>query len=260
VAKKAVDVQALALESLAQALADAKSRVLLGSSAVPGFFKGSSPAVKAAARMCEDRGWVTAVDDWAGKGRSRKQKYQITPAGVQAVLENSESISLLRNLSTSLRQQVEIFAALRDQFGQLLDHRQQLAATVARLAEKIEPPRVAEILARLQQNARPAVPSEPPRALPAGPKVSDIADDVVRLLEEQRARDRYQPLTLPQIYAKLKQTRPALTIGQFHDGLRALRDQGRIRLSPFTRALATIDDPRNALFLDGEVMYYVELP
>ena len=30
--------------------------------------------------------------------------------------------------------------------------------------------------------------------------------------------------------------------------------------SSWLRALATIEDARNALFLDGEVMYYVELP
>jgi hypothetical protein len=84
--------------------------------------------------------------------------------------------------------------------------------------------------------------------------------EVVRLAAEQRQRDRYQALTLPQIYARIVQKRPGLTLGQYHDGLRALREQHRIRLSPYTRALATLDDPRNALFLDGEVMYYVELP
>ena len=51
---------------------------------------------------------------------------------------------------------------------------------------------------------------------------------------------------------------PGLTLGEFHDGLRDLRDSDRIRLIPFTRALATIPDARNALYLDGEVMYYVQ--
>ena len=82
----------------------------------------------------------------------------------------------------------------------------------------------------------------------------------MKLVTEQQQRDRYLPLDLPRIYATLKQSRPSLTLGQFHDGLRMLRDQARIRLKPYTRALATIDDARNALFLDGEVMYYVELP
>ena len=99
-----------------------------------------------------------------------------------------------------------------------------------------------------------------PAAFPAQPAPSAWLDRVVPLVAHQRERDRFQPLSLPALFQTIHAEQPSLTLGQFHDGLRALRDQGRIRLIPFTRALATIDDPRNALFLDGEVMYYVDLP
>ena len=68
------------------------------------------------------------------------------------------------------------------------------------------------------------------------------------------------PLSLPDVYAKVRELQPDLTLGQFHDGLRTLRDQGQVRLLPFTRAYATIPDLRNALFIDGEVMFYVDIP
>jgi hypothetical protein len=51
-----------------------------------------------------------------------------------------------------------------------------------------------------------------------------------------------------------------LTLARFHDGLRTLYKQRRISLWPYTLALATIDDPENALFLDREVKFYVDLP
>jgi hypothetical protein len=69
-----------------------------------------------------------------------------------------------------------------------------------------------------------------------------------------------QRLTLPQVFERVRARKPDLTLGQFHDGLRRLQDERRIRLSPYTQALATLDDPRNALFLDREVKFYVELP
>ncbi len=81
-------------------------------------------------------------------------------------------------------------------------------------------------------------------------------DAVVKTVNEQHARDRYQPLTLPAIFAAAKIFAPALSLGQFHDGLRQLHDSGLIRLEPWTRALSGIPDRRNAIFTDGEVMYF----
>jgi hypothetical protein len=250
-AKKTVDIESLALEALALALTDPEPKLLFASGAVAGFFKGATQPVKAAARLCEDRQWLTPTDDWHGKGKTRKQKYRLSPAGSQAVLQHSEPLVVLRSLATALQQQTTTFQAIHQQLGRLLGGLQPLADTVGQLTRRLEPPNIEELLRRL--NGAPAAaasPSSPP----------DWFDAAVRLVSEQQQRDRYQPLSLPQLYAALRQTRPGLTLGQFHDGLRLLRDQGRVRLAPFTRALATIDDARNALFLDGEVMYYVELP
>jgi hypothetical protein len=251
-AKQTVDAQAVALEALAQAFADPAAKVLLGSAQLPGFFKGSSKAVKDAARLCDERQWLVPTGEWVGKGSSRKEKYRLGPAGIQAVLQHGEARALLRGLTAALQQQVEVLRPLHKRIGELLAQRESLSDAVAQLTQKLEPPDVEGLVRRLS-NAAPL-----PPAAPAGPP--DWLDEAVRQAAEQRQRDRYQLLSLPQLYAALRRTRPALTLGQFHDGLRLLRDQGRIRLSPFTRALATIDDPRNALFLDGEVMYYVELP
>jgi hypothetical protein len=256
VAKKPIDAEALALEALANTLVDPTPKVLLGSGATPGFFKGATAAAKAAARVCEERHWVTGTGEWVGRGASRKQKYRLTPAGLQAVLGQSEPLALLRSLGTGLQQQVEQFRSMRDHLGLLVDRLQPLTEAVGQLAKRLEPPDVEQLMRQVGAGAAttPVRPSAEPSA------DTEWLNEVVRLVMEQKQRDRYQPLTLPQIYAAIVQPRPGLTIGQYHDGLRALREQKRIRLSPYTRALATLDDARNALFLDGEVMYYVELP
>lgn len=248
-AKTTPDIQSVALTELAKALADPTPRLLLGTASVPGFFKGSAQATRAAAKLCEERQWLVPSEEWVGKGRTRKQKYRLSPAGVEAVLRHSETAVLLRGLATDLRKQSDTLQSMQDQIGQLLSHRRPLADVVAQLALRVEPPDVEAVLRRLQTPS----PAAPPAA-------ADWQEQVVRLAAEQRQRDRFQPATLPQLFAQLRQTRPELTLGQFHDGLRRLRDQGRIRLTPYTRALATIADAGAALFLDGEVMYYVELP
>jgi hypothetical protein len=250
-AKKTVDVQSLALEALASALTDPRPKVLFGSATVPGFFKGATQPSKAAARLCEERQWLAPTDEWHGKGKSRKPKYRLSPAGAQAVLQHGEPVVVLRSLAAALHEQSTTLTSMNEHIARLLGNVQPLSETVSLLAKRFEPPNLEELLRRLNSAPAPTVPpSSPP----------DWFEAAVKLAAEQSQRDRYQPLSLPQLYTALRQTRPGLTLGQFHDGLRLLRDQGRIRLAPFTRALATIEDARNALFLDGEVMYYVQLP
>lgn len=259
-AKKIVDPKTIALETLAQSLADPTSKVLISSGKAPGFFKGSAQEVKEAAKLCEDSQWVVGAGEWAGTGKNKKQKYRLTPAGIQAVLEHSDTLVLLRGLGSSLQQQIDFFQGQRDQLGLLLTHFKVLADKVQELTLRVEPPDIEQILRNLSQTPPAEKPaSSPTVGHPQGGNAGWL-EEVVRLVAEQKQRDLFQPLTLPALFRKIGEKQPGLTLGQFHDGLRALKDQKRIRLTPYTRALATIDDPRNALFLDGEVMYYAELP
>jgi hypothetical protein len=102
-----------------------------------------------------------------------------------------------------------------------------------------------------QVEARPAEPARP---------AADWLDEVVRLAAEQRQRNPHQNLSFPEVYREIRKRHPSLTLAEFHDGLRTLYKQRRISLWPYTLALATIDDSENALFLDREVKYYVDLP
>jgi hypothetical protein len=238
-AKTIVDPRAVALATLAGAVADLTPRVLLGTAAAPGFFKGSAKAVKDAAQAAVDNSWLEPTGDAIGTGARKKPLYRLTAAGIHAVLEGSETLQLLRGLGDSVRQQVDLLQTIHAQLGRLADQAGPLSTAVAALERRLQPPPLA--------------------AAPARPGTAWL-DRVVPLAQQQRERDRFQPLDLSTLWEQIRRDCPDLTLGQFHDGLRALRDQGRIRLLPFTRALASIGDPRNALYLDGEVMYYVELP
>jgi hypothetical protein len=70
--------------------------------------------------------------------------------------------------------------------------------------------------------------------------------------------DAYLSPDLPAVFAAVRLHVP-LALGQFHDELRQLHAAGRVELLPFTRALATIESRDNAIFLDGEVRYFVRL-
>jgi hypothetical protein len=130
------------------------------------------------------------------------------------------------------------------------------------LAEKID-----QAFASLQKRLEKPMSLAPAQSMPVSPepvkvppKSTDWSEDVIRMVVEQKQRSSFQRLTLPQIFERLRTTHPDMTLGQFHDGLRRLQDEKRLRLGPYTQALATLDDPRNALFLDREVKFYVELP
>jgi len=129
---------------------------------------------------------------------------------------------------------------------------QELKAAIAKALEKIKPVDIDELTTKLA-GTRPAAQS--PQRLEMG-----WGEDVVLMAAGQKQRNPYQRLTLPQVFERLRAKHPSLTLGEFHDGLRRLQDEKRIRLGPYTQALATLDDSRNALFLDREVKYYVELP
>lgn len=91
---------------------------------------------------------------------------------------------------------------------------------------------------------------------PAPVPLTDVILQTVQVLDT----DRYQPPDLPAVYRVAYQRSPSLTLGTFHDAIRQLHGAGRIQLIPWTRALASIPDRYNAVFVNGEVMYFVSRP
>ena len=99
---KVTQAEALALETLVRLLGEPAPRVMHGSKAIAGIFAGGSAAEKAAAKVCLDRGWLVATGEAIGKGKTRKELYRLAPAGVQAVVAQSDPTALLRGLADNL--------------------------------------------------------------------------------------------------------------------------------------------------------------
>jgi hypothetical protein len=262
---KAAQTDTVALEALSALLADPAPRVMHGSSKQPGVFNGAGAAMKAAACACLGNRWLEPTGDYSGKGKTRKELYRLTAAGLQAVLERSDPHGLLENLGRRLDKLHDDGALLPAKVAELsslvstLQHGIQQSADEMRAAlrhaeERLKPPDLDYVRQVLAESA-PQTPATSPAPAPK----SDWTDEALRLIAEQKQRHVFQRLTLPQLYQQLKTKLPHLPLGEFHDGLRSLHEQGRIRLGPYTQALATLDDPRIALYLDREVKYYVEL-
>jgi hypothetical protein len=278
---KVANAEPLALEALARLLGDPAPRVLHGLKPAPGIFTGASAAEKAAARHCLDNGWIVPTGGALGKGKTRKELYRLAPAGLQAVLAKSDPTALLAALAESVRRleerasripvgievaseairlQLEEFAGelrkdLTTAFRPLETMPaalEELKTALAKTLEKVKPVDLDALSKALAGNQQP--PAGPPR------KEASWGEEVVRIVAEQKQRNAFQRLTLPQVFERLRALHPDLTLGQFHDGMRRLHEEKRIRLGPYTQALATLDDPRNALYLDREVKFYVELP
>ncbi len=122
-AKKVVDPRATALEALSRALTDPAPKIAFGSAKVPGFFSGSTQAVKDAFKVCVESGWLEPTGERAGKGAAAKEKYRITAHGISAVLEASEPLDLLRGLAGSLKNQVDALHAIQENVGLALKKR-----------------------------------------------------------------------------------------------------------------------------------------
>lgn len=261
-----------ALGVLAALLGDPSPRPLHGSKKLPGLFAGATATDKAAARVCLDNHWLEPTGQFVGTGKSRKELVRITRAGVEAVLARADASQQLAGISAGLAQMAASATAaaesiraeavrLLEEFGASISRAMQpleaLAAlpemqkNLAQVLERVKPPDTEELFRRLNAasvGSAPTVAKE------------DWSEDVVRLVVEQKQANPFQRLTLPQVYERLRARHTDLTLGEFHDGLRRLHRAQRIRLGPYTQALATIDDGQNALYLDREVKYYVELP
>lgn len=95
------------------------------------------------------------------------------------------------------------------------------------------------------------------RKLPT-PTVSWL-DTVVTMVVEQKRVNSFQSLTMKQVYDRLLSTMPTLTVGQYHDGMRQLHRERRVRLAAFTQALATLPCVVTPMYLDNEVKFYVQM-
>jgi len=238
---KAADPQKLALQALSQALAGPGSMVLHASKGKPGFFASAAAAAKQAAQYCVDKGWLEPTGKFEATGKSRKELFRITPAGIQETLANSEPVVLLQGILDNFQQ----FAGLKAKVEEALDSLKKQEGLIRTLHDRLRPPDFKALLANVgnppQPTSAPTFPSQ----------------NVLNHLADYQRQSPYAHCPLPDLFHKVAE--PAgLSIGQFHDGLRRMVQEKKIRLHPFTGAAYQLQEEQYALVAGQEIKYYAE--
>ncbi len=153
-------------------------------------------------------------------------------------------------------------AAINTAFGQL---REEVIAAVPTSASTATNP--APILAALDaalNKLQPTVvkvpvvgdasaaPVPPPPAPPVAPP---IADEIVAFVTDW-ARVRTVGPPFDEIMKHLRARHPSLTVGAFHDALRRLTSEHRLKLSGWSKTIHELPEPELALFVKHTVTYY----
>ena len=80
--------------------------------------------------------------------------------------------------------------------------------------------------------------------------------EALAFLAKWQDKKPHEDCPLPDLFEHARETLPSLTLGQFHDGLRRLHDEGQVYLHPWTGPLYEIPDPACALLIGHAVAYY----
>jgi hypothetical protein len=260
-------VRSQLLDALRPAIDGAPHR-LQGAGKPPGLFPGG----QAGAKLIERARAESLIQEVASpeapsnkKGKAKPPVYVIlTERGRHLVLEKDNPAKILAGLRDGLTAQGTAFStSLQDVLAELAAIRD----TVERLGKSLatrssEYQQTAQTLCSiLDRTAHQSAPVAPHVAPPPPPAPSSAwLEEVVPFIAEQKRLNSFDRPNLKRVYEHLRKTHPTLTIGEFHEGLRTLHQQRRVRLDPYTQALATLMDPLHALYLDREVKYYVDLP
>ena len=192
--------------------------------------------LKKASQLCIDEGWLEPAGEFEGTGKSRKEKFRVTAEGARIALERSEPVQLLR-------QAVAATETLVKSREELLRQQEALLTALPRQQRLLE-----TALERLRT---------PAPMVSVGPAASNWRDEALQYLQRYQTQHIQAFCSLPDLFANVVQ-RHGVSIGQFHDGIRALVQAGQIRLHPFTGARYALEREEYALLAGKEIMYYAE--
>jgi hypothetical protein len=231
------------LDGLTRAAAEPGGYPLFGQRKTPGLFPATVPARLAAAR-CKDEGYLHVVKTLA-RGKKSQEICAITEKGLAYLLTQVSPRKVLE----------ELVGVLRDKERQLSALAQAAQEWQAGLAKTQT--LIAEVLRQL---LKPQAPSEAAPVSNGALHSSSAADTWLSVAQLHLRRQAQSSVSgdcpLPELYGQAVRCTPSLTVGQFHDGLRRLREQEQIYLHPWTGPLYEMPEPAYALLVGHEVAYY----
>lgn len=228
----------LILQALERALTAPEGVPLLAGKQTPGLFPAIA-AGKDAAREAQAAGLLRVVRS-EGKGKSVVEFCSLTEKGLASLLEQSSPRPVLAALLTAIdgcQSRIETWIA------SVADNRKSLDG-LRGMAERV--------LNHLQK---------PEATLPSWARNGHAHDpqaSIVELLRAWHAAGKIGDYPLPELFANVQAT-AKVTLGQFHDALRALHEQRVIYVHPWTGPLHELPHPAVSLLVGHEIGYYVSL-
>lgn len=219
-----------ALEAMRKLVADPRPRVLFGKSGIFSSKKNHQDA----ASLCQTNSWLESTQEMIKK----EHLYRITINGIHAVLSKTDSAEVLKSLQASLG---EIEASLRD----IPDKVVALQSAVTSIAAKSQPPDIATLARQL--------------AASSSSDVNRLESAIRDILAARKASGEGGDCSLSDLYKNLQERVSPLTIGAFHDALRKLKKEGKLRLTHWALPLMEIPESDLAFVTSHKVMYYVDL-
>jgi hypothetical protein len=259
----------LILTALSRAAAAGGPVPLHGSKAAPGLFPATAPG-KQAAQRCRDEGYLALVPEEppaTGAGASdtatatltrKKNATQtlclITDKGLSYLLGQVSPREVLEEFVRALQARGAEWGELNVLARRLLQSTESLKAHVEKVLGQFPrsegPGAAGSLKALFRDFLSDSLPPAPARGLEP------------LLLEELgrwQGTGSCEDCPLPDLYRKAKAQSSAATLGQFHDALRRLHDDGKIYLHPWTGPLYDLPEPPYALLVGHEVAYYASL-
>jgi hypothetical protein len=227
----------LVVEGLSRAMAEPGGICLHGSKTSPGLFATTGPA-KQAAQQCKEAGFLKILRTET-KGKTVQEICAITENGIAYLLSQVSPKQVLENL-------VQAVESRGEQVGELVEAARVCQNTFATLKAQVE-----KVIGQIGHPA-PATASTSVNGNGPGPWKTEV----LAYLRKWQSSRTNEDCPLPDLYEQARRSAANLTLGQFHDGLRALHDQGQIYLHPWTGPLYEIPQPSFALLIGHAVAYY----
>jgi len=261
----------LILTALSRAAAAPAGVPLHGSKTVAGLFP-TNAAGKQAAQRCQEDGYLYLVSDTetpssngeAGgtitlvkKKAAKAPLCTITDKGLTYLLSQVSSRQVLEDFVRALETR-------RGQADELLDLARQMRHNIEALKTNVD-----KVLQQTYQTESPPErgglkallagflnENHSPHGTPsASASEAVLPEAVLAELTRWQQAGASEDCPLPHLYRQVS----APSIGQFHDALRRLHDQGKLYLHPWTGPLYDIPEPPYALLIGHEIAYYASI-
>jgi hypothetical protein len=231
----------LILDALNRAVHDPEGLPLHGSKAAPGMFPATALARQAAHR-CKEEGLVRVVSSQR-RGKQVLEICALTDKGLAFLLREANPRQVLE----------DFIRALEARQSQLAD----LVRSAQRAAGGVEALRAVTLKVLQQLLHKEPAPAD--KTSVNGNGAAPWPTAALQRLAQWQTANASEDCPLPELFRHLRQKYDALTVGQFHDGLRQLHQQDKVYLHPWTGPLYALPEPSCALLIGHEIVYYASL-